>query len=426
MEDILEPGRISLGITGSLSATTFEEAYTFMLYTPGITDCSPAEVDYDATRIGVLHTHFQQLIDENKIQAASYCISRYGKTFMHGAIGPLSYREERTEPLLPTTVHRIASITKAITSVAIAKLVEDGVLRLDLPVGTFLKPFNVEPFAKIDIYSLLTHTSGLFPDCAGSMIPYHKSYWQLIGEYFDSYRPEDGEPDWITAALSCGVNKKVGEEWQYCSFGFCILGEIIRKVTGIPAEQYIEEQILKPLGMKDTMWEPTPELARRFIVRNEMREKQLNELAQGIQPEVSAADKLWESVSSTGGGLSSTPADLIRFANMLLGMGRLGETRILGRKAVEKLTTRTLYGVPDYCWGNDVKDRSYGIGLDMRKGPAFFYSEGSYFHEGAGACCMVMDPAEQLAAVWFVPFKDDNWYAEALFNVTNIIWSGVI
>lgn len=345
---------------------------------------------------------------------------------MHGAIGPLSYREERTEPLLPTTVHRIASITKAITSVAIAKLVEDGVLRLDLPVGTFLKPFNVEPFAKIDIYSLLTHTSGLFPDCAGSMIPYHKSYWQLIGEYFDSYKPEDGEPDWITAALSCGVNKKVGEEWQYCSFGFCILGEIIRKVTGVPAEQYIEEQILKPLGMKDTMWEPTPELAGRFIVRNEMREKQLNELAQGIQPEVSAADKLWETVSSTGGGLSSTPADLIRFANMLLGMGRLGETRILGRKAVEKLTTRTLYGVPDYCWGNDVKDRSYGIGLDMRKGPAFFYSEGSYFHEGAGACCMVMDPAEQLAAVWFVPFKDDNWYAEALFNVTNIIWSGVI
>lgn len=137
MEDILKPGRISLGIAGSLSATTFEEAYTFMLYTPGITDCSPAEVNYDATRIGVLHTHFQQLIDDKKIQAASYCISRYGKTFMHGAIGPLSYREERTEPLLPTTVHRIASITKAITSVAIAKLVEDGVLRLDLPVGTF-------------------------------------------------------------------------------------------------------------------------------------------------------------------------------------------------------------------------------------------------------------------------------------------------
>lgn len=53
-----------------------------MLYTPGIADCSPAEVGYDASRIGVLHTHFQNLIDDNKIQAASYCVSRYGKTFM--------------------------------------------------------------------------------------------------------------------------------------------------------------------------------------------------------------------------------------------------------------------------------------------------------------------------------------------------------
>ncbi|MEK5029664.1 serine hydrolase domain-containing protein [Paenibacillus sp. FSL M7-1046] len=396
-----------------------------MLFTPGSTDCSPAEVGYDTSRTGVLHNHFQNLIDQNKIQAASYCVSRYGKTFMHGAAGPLSFREDRTEPLLPATVHNIASITKAVTSVAMAKLVEDGILRFDLPVSAFLEQFNVEPFNKIDIYSLLTHTSGLFPDCAGSLIPYHKSYWQLIGEYFEKYNPESGDPDWITAALSCGVNKKVGEEWQYCSFGFCLLGEIIKKVTGITAEQYIEEQILKPLGMKDTVWELTPELAGRAIIRNERHEKRLNDLINGNQPEVSPEEKLWDTVSSTGGGLASTPADLIRFANMLLGMGTLGDTRIVGRKAVEKITTRTLYGVPDYCWGADNKDRSYGIGLDMRRGPAFLYSPTSYFHEGAGACCMAIDPTEQLAAVWFVPFTGDNWYAEGLYNVTNIIWSGL-
>lgn len=396
-----------------------------MLFTPGSTDCSPAEVGYDTSRTGVLHNHFQNLIDQNKIQAASYCVSRYGKTFMHGAMGPLSFREDRTEPLLPATVHNIASITKAVTSVAMAKLVEDGILRFDLPVSAFLEQFNVEPFNKIDIYSLLTHTSGLFPDCAGSLIPYHKSYWQLIGEYFEKYNPESGDPDWITAALNCGVNKKVGEEWQYCSFGFCLLGEIIKKVTGITAEQYIEEQILKPLGMKDTVWELTPELAGRAIIRNERHEKRLNDLINGNQPEVSPEEKLWDTVSSTGGGLASTPADLIRFANMLLGMGTLGDTRIVGRKAVEKITTRTLYGVPDYCWGADNKDRSYGIGLDMRRGPAFLYSPTSYFHEGAGACCMAIDPTEQLAAVWFVPFTGDNWYAEGLYNVTNIIWSGL-
>ncbi|MHA6529635.1 serine hydrolase domain-containing protein [Paenibacillus sp. BAC0078] len=396
-----------------------------MLHTQGVTDCSPAEVGYDSSRIEVLNAHFQKLIEEKKIQAASYCVSRYGKTFMHGAIGPLSFREDRTEPLLPTTIHYIASITKAVASVAIAKLAQDGILRFDTPVGTILEPFNVDPFDKIDIYSLLTHTSGMFPDCADITNPYHKSYWQIIDEYFERYNPEDGEADWIKAALSGGVNKKLGEEWQYCSFGFCLLGEIIKKVTGVTAEQYIEEQLLKPLGMKDTAFDLTPELARRTIIRNERHEKRLNDIINGSQPEVSQMEKLWNTVSRTGGGLASTPADLIRFANMLLGMGTLGDTRILGRKTVEKITTRTLYGVPDHCWGANNSDRSYGIGLDMRRGPGFLYSPTTYGHEGAGACSMVIDPTEQLAAVWFVPFVGDNWYAEGLFNVTNIIWSGL-
>ena len=345
---------------------------------------------------------------------------------MHGAIGPVSFRENASEPLLPTSIHRIASITKAFTTVAIFKLIEDGHLRLDIPVGAILEPFNVAPFNKIDVYGLLTHTSGLFPDCAESTVPYHKSYWNLIDEYFQTFNPADGELNWIKAALSCGVNKKPGEEWQYCSFGFCILGEIVKTLTGMSAEKYIEEQIIKPLGMKDTLFQLTPEAAKRFIIRSERNEMVLNHLINGREPEATPAEKLWQTIPSTGGGLNSTPADLIRFANMLLGMGTLGDARIIGRKAVEKITTRTLFGVPDYCWGNEVSDRSYGIGLDMKQGSAFLYSPTTYFHEGAGACAMIIDPTEQLAAVWFVPFTDDNWHADALYNVINIIWSGLI
>ena len=198
-------------------------------------------------------------------------------------------------------------------------------------------------------------------------------------------------------------------------------------MTGITAEQYIEENILKPLAMKDSVFQLTPELAKRHIIRNERYELIGKALLDGQPPEISPVEKLWDTiVPKTGGGLMSTPSDLIRFANMLLGMGRLGDTRILGRKTVEKITTRTLYGIPDYCWGSNVSDRSYGIGLDMKQGPAFLYSPTTYLHEGAGACSMVIDPTEQLAAVWFVPFVDNNWRAEALFNVSNIIWSGII
>lgn len=395
-----------------------------MLYTPGQTDCSPEEVGYDASRIEVLHTHFQKLIDANKMQGASYCVSRYGKIFMHGALGAISYKDP-SSPLLPTTAHGIASITKAVVTVAIAKLVEDGLIRFDDPVGKILPQFNVDHFNKIDIYSLLTHTSGLFPDCASNYIPYHVSYWDFIHDYFQKYNAADGELDWITAALRSGISKQVGEEWQYCSFGFCILGEIIKAITGMSAEQYIEEHIARPLGMTDTMFEPTPELAKRFIIRNVEHEKELNDLIEGRKPDLSPADKLWSNVPQTGGGLCSTTADLIKFSNMLLGMGKLEGTRILGRKTVEKITTRALYNTPDYCWGGNNPDRSYGIGFDMRRGSGFIYSPTTYGHEGAGACSIMIDPTEQLAAVWFVPFVGDDWHANALFNVTNIIWSGL-
>jgi CubicO group peptidase (beta-lactamase class C family) len=391
-----------------------------MLYTSGQVDCLPHEVDYDTSRIEVLNNHFQKLIEQKKIQGASYCISRYGKIFGQGALGSISYKDANT-PLLPTTVHRIASITKAIVTVAIAKLVEDGMIRFDDPVGSILKQFNVPPFNQIDIYSLLTHTSGLVPE----HLTYHRSYWELIQQYFDSYKAEDGELDWISAALSGGVNKNVGEEWQYNTFGFCILGEVIKQVTGMSEEQYIEEHIAKPLGMKDTMFNPTPDLAKRCIIRNEEEERYYHDLIAGQNPELSSSEKLWSHVSNTGGGLYSTQADLITFANMLLGMGKLNNISILGRKVVEKITTRTLYNIPDYCWGANNPDRSYGIGLDMRRGPGFLYSPSTYGHEGSGACSMIIDPTEQLAAVWFVPFTDNDWHADALFNVTNIIWSGL-
>lgn len=117
---------------------------------------------------------------------------------------------------------------------------------------------------------------------------------------------------------------------------------------------------------------------------------------------------------------------MIRFANMMLGMGQLDGKRILGRKTVEKMTSSVLARTPDYCWGAEEPDRKYGIGFDRREGPGFLYSKGTYMHEGAGSCSLVIDPAEQLAAAWFVPFRPGEWYAEGLWNVSNIIWSGLI
>jgi CubicO group peptidase (beta-lactamase class C family) len=397
-----------------------------MLYTQGKTECKPAEIGYNEQRIEVLNKHLQGLIDDGEIQCATYCISRKGKIFAHGAIGKKSFRKEDNTPVQPDSLRYIASVTKTFTAVAIMKLVEDGVIRLDTPIGEILPQFNTPPYNSINLFHLLTHTSGMYADGGCFENKYQSSYWSLIDSAYKLHDSEkDGEFDWITAALGTigsGLRVKPDTEWAYCTFGFVILGVVIEKLTGISAHQYIEDNICKPLGLKDTTFNTTVEMAKRYIITDEELEKGINDIINGTYEPRWIGEKL--KIPSTGGGLDGTAYDLNRFANMLLSNGTLDGVRILGRKAVEKMTTLAS-ALPNYCWGANEKERFYGVGFDMRNGPGFTYSKESFQHEGSGACAMYIDPKEELAAAWIVPFAKEGWFSRALFSVQNVIWSGL-
>lgn len=388
----------------------------------GRVDCLPEETGYDSSRITALNEHFQRLIEKEMIWGTQYTISHKGKIIASASMGKGSPVDD--VPMKPDTVFRIASITKTFTTVAIMKLVEDGYIRLDTAVGDLLPAFSKPPFSGITLWHLLTHTSGLYPD--GDCYPDEDipEGWDLI-DAMSKIVEKDEEFDWVKATLTTGLRRPIGAEWMYNTMGFVILGKIISDITGMSAEAYIEKTIVQPLGMKDTSFDVTKEMAERFFPRNQRHKERLQSIIDGTYVKEDAGS-IWEKIPSTGGGMNSTTGELIKFANMMLGMGRLGDVRILGRKAVEKITTYQLKNVPDYCWGSNEPNRAFGVGFDMRKGPGFTYSEGSYFHEGYGACAMYIDPVEQLAATWFVPWNKVGWAADALFNVQNVIWSGII
>ena len=398
-----------------------------MLYTQGKTECKPAEVGYNEQRLEVLNKHFQGLIDDGEIQCATYCLTRKGKIFAHGGIGKKSFRKEDNTPVQPDSVRYIASVTKTFCAVAIMKLVEDGLTRLDIPVGEILPQFNTPPYNGVTIFQLLTHTSGLHSDGGCFENKYQTNHWDMIYKAYKLHDKEkDGEFDWIAASLATignGFRAKPDTEWAYCSYGFMILGAVIEKLTGIHAHKYIEDNIAKPLGMKDTFFDLTPEIVKRCIITDEEQEKWLNDFVNKVYSE---GEEVWEKfkIPSTGGGLNGTAFDLTRFANMMLYGGTFNDVRILGRKAAEKMTTIAITK-PNYTWGGNEKERYYGIGFDMRNGPAFTYSQGSFQHEGAGACAMYIDPKEEFTAAWFVPFAKEGWWSRALFNVQSIIWSGI-
>jgi serine-type D-Ala-D-Ala carboxypeptidase len=398
-----------------------------MLYTQGKTDCKPSEVGYDEQRLDVLNRHLQRVIDDGEIQCATYCVSRKGKVFAHGAVGKKSFRKDDNTPVQPDSIRYIASITKVFTAVAIMKLVEDGFTRLDVPVGEILPQFNTPPYNGVTLFQLLTHTSGMHTDDGCFENKYQSSYWKMIEDAYKLCDPDKkNEFDWLAAALGTignGFRIKADTEWAYCSFGFVVLGAVIEKLTGIHAHKYIEDNICIPLKMKNTIFDITVEMAKRYIVSDERMEKDINNMINGIAHE---EDGPWGKfkIPSTAGGLNSTVYDLSLFGNMVLSGGTLNGMRILGRKAVEKMTTIAC-ALPNFCWNAREKERYYGIGFDMRNGPAFTFSQGTFMHEGSGACSLYVDPKEELVAAWIVPFAKEGWFSRALYNVQNIIWSGL-
>ncbi len=392
----------------------------------GKIDCKPAETGYDESRIEQLNNKFAELVERKIIHGASYCISHKGKVIAHGGIGR-NNAMGIDSPMLPNTVFGIASITKTMTATAIMQLIEDGCMRLDTYVGEILPQFSEKPFDGITLWHLLTHTSGIYPDggCFPEAAP--KSAWELIEDAAEKW-DKQGDFDWISAGISGGLRRPTGTEWQYSSFGFAILGEVIRRVSKTDPHDYIERKIIKPLKMNDSGFYHSPETASRCFFKNKNQKEYLEKIASGETGERAGDGSVWDQIPNTGGGVHSTAYDLVRFANAYINNGRLDGARILGRKSVERMSTNQLTGVPDHCWAAGGHDRSYGIGFDIRPGLPFSYSSRTIMHEGAGASSLDIDLEEKLAAAWFVPFDEgaNGWSAEPLYSVQNIIWSGLI
>lgn len=392
----------------------------------GKTDCKPSETGYDESRIEMLNKRFGEMIEKKIIHGASYCIAHKGKVIAHGAVGRNNGMNIEA-PMKPETVFGIASITKTFTATAIMQLIEDGYIRLNTYVGDIIPQFAQKPFNDITLWHLLTHTSGMYPDGGCFNEPTIKRQWDFICEAAEKWDGK-GEFDWITPSLATGLRRPTGKEWMYSSFGFTILGEVITRVSGMDVHEYIEEKIIKPIKMTDTSFYLTPAMAERYFCHDSEHKDYLGKIISG---EINSRDgdgSVWDKIPNTGGGICSTVYDLVRFGNAYINWGRLDGARILGRKSVEKMSTIQLHGVPDHCWAANEPNRLYGIGFDIRHGLDYSYSDRTIMHEGAGASSIDIDLEEGLAAAWFVPFDEgaNGWSPEPLYNVQNIIWSGLI
>lgn len=226
------------------------------------------------------------------------------------------------QPVDPArTLFRPGSNSKLFTATAALQLVEQQRLELDADVNRYLD-FSIPPaFGQpITLRHLLTHTAGL-EDSVRDLVFHEESGLQPLGAYLREHLPARIDPP--------------GRVPAYSNYGMALVGYIVERVSGMPFEEYVERNILQPLGMEhSTFRQPVPPPLRQ-------------DLSKGYYPSASSEPRSFEFFGpAPAGALSSTGSDMAHFMIAHLQEGRYGDVHILRPETARLMHSRALFGVP--------------------------------------------------------------------------------
>lgn len=368
--------------------------------------------DFLPQRLERIDQAVDQAIADGEIHGAVALIIRNGRVGYHKAFGlaDLASGKEMTTD----TIFRIASMTKAITSVGAMILYEQGHFRLNDPISNYLPKYadmqivsevggdgsildTVPASSPIRIIDLLSHTSGIsYPFIASKL---QISY--VDAGVIDGMTAKDHTlGDQMEILASQPLLFEPGSEFAY-GLSTDVLGHLIEVVSGQTLDRFIAEKITGPLGMTDTYFYLPDDKAPRLATLYAYVDGEGLIVSQGTEADIKLDDPDYpitgaRSYFSGGAGLSSTASDYGRFCQMLLNDGALDSVRILSRKSVELMRT------PRTDWDDD-QIPDFGLGFrvvsDLGKSGELG-SVGAYSWGGAFYTTYWIDPRESLIGVF--------------------------
>jgi len=396
----------------------------------------PEEVGFSSERLARICPGLQKFIDKRMVPNLVTLVARHGKVVHYAAQGYMDF--DSRKPAKKDTIYRLWSNSKPIAGTATMICVEDGLLNLDDPVSKYLPAFKnqvvraeggrglskeltVPAAREVTVRDCLRNTTGL-------TTPRRAPIWYLT-EFRDTL-PKSGlltNPErlsgnireMVEALARLPLESQPGTQFEY-QVGYPIVSVILEVVTGKTLEEFYQERIFKPLGMKDTsFYLPRNKLNRFPTLYRPVREADGWKLRVVEKPETSekvTGPKSYFEAGGGGGGVLSTAADYSRFAQMLLNGGELDGVRILGRKTVELMTSSHTGDMVLPLTGPGF---GFGIGVGVYKGggiPAM-RSIGTYGWSGAAGTTFFADPKEALICICFSQvlmhrFMPNNTYQE--------------
>ena len=370
----------------------------------------PEDVGMSSQRLERIGEGLRAEIARGLMPGAVVAIARKGKLVYHESFG---FLEKATgSPMPKDAIFIIASMTKPLVAVGALLLYEEGRLLVNDPVGKYLPQLDKMPVAvmrtdasgktvietvpakrKPTLQDMMRHTGGVtYGDRGVSEL--HKLYPQGSAEPAQDLTG----PAFLEKLGKLPLYYQPGTVWDY-SLGFDVVGLAVEAVTKQPLGQHLHERLFKPLGMADTSFVVAPENAKRFA-------KPLPIDPVTGKPQTTRDPTKAPKFDCGGGCAYSTAADYLRFAEMLRNRGALGNTRILGRKTVEYMTSDQLGPEVNIDQLRDYPNiNGYGFGLSVavRRGygvAGLMGSPGDFHWGGANGTFFWVDPKEELAVVF--------------------------
>jgi CubicO group peptidase (beta-lactamase class C family) len=373
-----------------------------------LTVASPLSVKVSEDRLTRIDKMLQQSIDSGWIAGAVGFIARDGKIVYDKSFG-VNNLESKTL-MRRDDIFRIASQTKAVTSVALMMLFEEGKFLLDDPISKYIPEFanpkvldqfnpkdttyTTRPaIREVTIRDLLTHTSGI--DYAGIGTANMRAIYAKaeIPGGFGSDNLILG--DRMKALGNLPLAHQPGEKFTY-GLNVDVLGYLVEVLSGESLDKYFHSHIFEPLGMNDTyFYLPSSKSDRLVKVSVEDKDQHLiNAPGNYFDYPLLVNGKYF----SGGAGLSSTIKDYAIFLQMMLNKGEYSGKRLLARRTVELMTSNQ---IGDLNVGRD----KFGLGFDITtvSGQAKLgISEGSFAWGGYFGTTYWADPKERLVCLLFI------------------------
>lgn len=378
----------------------------------------------DPVRLARIDTVLQQQVDEGRIPGAVALVLRDGKPIYERAFGWSD--KEANRKMTTDTIFRIASQTKALTSVAILMLMEEGKLALSTPVRRFIPSFEKTTVATkgeagvssvparraITVRDLLTHTAGISYGVDPLVAPLYeaKGLGPAAGFGWYTADKDEGTCDSMERLGTLPFISQPGDAWVY-GYNTDILGCIVERASGMPLDRFFAERITGPLRMTDTRFflpvEQRARLAGVYASGPDDRFVRAPDGARGQGHYVEGPRKNF----SGGAGLVSTARDYARFLEMIRRGGELDGVRLLSPRSVALMTTNqigTLYPTPG---------RGYSLAFETveRFGANSLSSVGTYGWGGAYASSYRVDPDARLTMVLMMQLIPNRTEVAAIF-----------